>query len=75
MFLSEVHGLVVVPQGGVGVPQTPARTAFTNPAAHTHTHTHTEVLGFDEVFVYGSLVVLQQGVCVCVCTCRSGPGL
>ena len=36
MFLSEVHGLLVVPQSGVGVAQTPAGPPLPDPAVRTN---------------------------------------
>lgn len=33
VFLSKMHGLVMVPQCSVRISQTPARTALPNPAA------------------------------------------
>lgn len=35
VFLSKVHGLVMVPQCSVSISKTPARTALPNPAPKT----------------------------------------
>lgn len=36
VFLSKVHGLVMVSQCSVGISKTPARTALTNPTEWNH---------------------------------------
>lgn len=40
VFLSKVHGLVMVPQCSVGISKTPACTALPNPAPKKTQHMH-----------------------------------